>query len=111
LAPLWPRRSDPMLLASVKRGREETLTFTRKLLDLDARGLATPCGDSEVSYLWLSEDIAERRKAVRLCRACPVLAECGEAARARGERFGVWGAVDFTRNPKARKGRDGQSSD
>jgi hypothetical protein len=29
LAPLWPRRSDPMLLASVKRGREETLAFTR----------------------------------------------------------------------------------
>jgi len=53
--------------------------------------------------LWLSEELKDRRKAARLCSGCPALAECGEAARARGERFGVWGGADFTRNPKARK--------
>jgi hypothetical protein len=88
-----------------RRGQEETLAFTRALLDIEARGLRTPCSDSEVSYLWLSEDIAARRKAVRWCRDCPVLAECHEAASARREMFGVWGGIDHTRNPTARSGK------
>jgi Transcription factor WhiB len=31
-----------------------------------------------------------------LCAGCPVQMECWSVARARRERFGVWGAVDFT---------------
>lgn len=91
------------LTAVVRRGREETAIFTRKLLDAEARGLSTPCSDSEVSYLWLSEQLRDRRKAARLCAPCPVLEPCGKAAKARKEAFGVWGGVDHFRNPTARK--------
>ncbi|HEY6686932.1 MAG TPA: WhiB family transcriptional regulator [Propionibacteriaceae bacterium] len=50
-------------------------------------------------HLWLSEHIKERALAVRLCRGCPVLRECREAATAHRERFGVWGGKVFSPRP------------
>ena len=70
--------------------------FTRALVDLAARGLRTHCSDAETHHLWLSEEAHERAVAARLCRGCPALTECGEAAEARRERFGVWGGRDRT---------------
>ena len=102
----WQGHAGPEGTRTAKRGQEETLTLTKALRSLWASGLRTPCSDSEVSHWWLSEEPRERRKAVRLCRDCPVVGECGAAARARGEMFGVWGGIDHTRNPKARMGGD-----
>jgi hypothetical protein len=84
------------------RGREETGAFTAALRNLAARDLRTPCSDPGISYLWLSESAGERREAAKWCRSCPVRVECGEAASARQERFGVYAGVDRTRNPSGR---------
>jgi hypothetical protein len=67
----------------ITRGRVETERFTRALLDLAARGERTHCSDPKSHGLWLSESVAGRRTAVELCRGCPVLRECGEAAEPR----------------------------
>ena len=37
------------------------------------------------------------RAAKRICRGCPVRAECLDYALAAGERFGVWGGVSERR--------------
>jgi hypothetical protein len=84
------------------RGGAASRRFTRALVDLAANGLRTHCSDPVTSELWLSEVEAERAEAARLCRGCPVVAPCGEAAVARGERFGVWGGRDRTRHPNGR---------
>jgi hypothetical protein len=34
-----------------------------------------------------------------LCAGCPVLVECGTAATANDERWGVWGGHDRTVRP------------
>jgi hypothetical protein len=84
------------------RGMEATAIFTAALRDLDARDLRTSCSDPEISHWWLSEDAGQRREAAKWCRSCPVLVECGEAASARQEKFGVYAGIDFTRNPNGR---------
>jgi hypothetical protein len=86
------------------RGAVESEALTRALLNLKARGLRAHCQDSDVGGWWLSEDEDERARAARRCGGCPVFAECGEAARVRNERFGVWGGRDRTRRPGIAKG-------
>ena len=76
--------------ATLTRGRAETQAFTRALIALVDLGLRPHCSDPGTSGLWLSEDAAERAEAAQLCVGCPVLVECGQAAEARGERFGTW---------------------
>lgn len=73
--------------------------LTRALLDLAARGERTHCSDPATHHLWLSEIKAERAEAAKLCRGCPVIIPCGQAATARQERWGVWGGRDFSRKP------------
>ena len=75
----------------------------RALITIASRGLRTHCSDPGTSELWLSEHEAERREAARLCFGCPVLVECGAAATANDERWGVWAGRDFTRRPRKRK--------
>jgi hypothetical protein len=78
------------------RGRTESDRLTRALLNLTSRGLRPHCGDAGTGGVWLSEVEAERAEAVKLCRGCPVILECGAAATARGERFGTLSGVDRT---------------
>lgn len=73
--------------------------LTNALLEAAGQGRRPHCGDPETHHLWLSENARERRIAEQLCIGCPVLVECGQAAEARRERFGVWGGVDRTRKP------------
>jgi hypothetical protein len=87
----------------VTRGLAEAERFIRALLDLAEQGLRTHCSDPASHHLWLSESVTERRIAVKLCRGCPVIEPCGQAAEARRERFGVWGAIDRTPQPKTAK--------
>lgn len=44
---------------------------------------------------WFPEtgDGRSARQAVRICRQCPVIAECLEHALERRERYGVWGGT------------------
>lgn len=43
--------------------------------------------------LFFSEEPADIRAALRLCRSCPVQQPCYEAAMANREYFGVWGGT------------------
>jgi hypothetical protein len=76
--------------------------FSQALRELAARDLTTPCSADEISHLWLSELAGERRQAAKWCRSSPLIAECGEAASARQERFGVFSGIDRTKNPSGR---------
>jgi hypothetical protein len=87
-----------------KHGHAETAAVTKVLRSIEHRGLSTPCSRPDVRDWWLSEEPGERHRAAQWCLICPVITECREAASARREMFGVFGAVDFTRNPTARKG-------
>jgi Transcription factor WhiB len=73
--------------------------LTRALRDHAALGERPHCSDPELSHLWLSESDQERAVAATLCPGCPVQLECWSAARAQDLTWGVWGSVDFTREP------------
>jgi hypothetical protein len=85
------------MTAAAKQASAATEALTRAFIDLASRGQRPRCGDYETSYLWLSEDPAERQQAQRLCHGCPVLDPC--AAIGVHQHFGVWGAVDHIRAP------------
>jgi Transcription factor WhiB len=87
-----------------RRGAIASACLTEALIDLAAAGLRTHCTDSEVAHLWLSENEHERALAGKLCLGCPVQIECWSIARSRREKFGVWGAVDFTPKRKIESG-------
>jgi transcription factor WhiB len=80
-----------------RRGAIAGARLTEALIDLAAAGLRTHCQDYELAHLWLSERDHEREVAARLCGGCPAELQCWDAARARDERFGVWGGIDRTR--------------
>jgi hypothetical protein len=47
--------------------------------------------------IWFSDDEEDRKAAILICRRCPVTEACRRDAVDRGERWGVWGGVVFTR--------------
>jgi hypothetical protein len=79
------------------RATEASDRLTVALLTIASQGLRTNCSEPQTHHYWTSEHAAERKLAVRACAGCPVLQECGEAAGANAERWGVWGGRDFTR--------------
>jgi hypothetical protein len=79
--------------------RDASERLLRALITTASRGLRTHCSDPGTSELWLSESEPERSEAARLCIGCPVFIECGGAATANDERFGVWAAVDRSVRP------------
>lgn len=77
-----------------------------------ARPGAIPCRADDPE-LWFSDDQAGVDRAQRLCRGCPLRAECLAAAVQRGEPCGVWGGELFQRGrivamlkPKGRPRKD-----
>jgi Transcription factor WhiB len=80
------------------RGRIEGDRLTRALITAAAAGQRPNCSDAG-SWLWLSEDPADRAEAALRCRGCPVFEPCGTAAEARQEKFGTWGGRDRTKAP------------
>ncbi|PJJ57552.1 WhiB family redox-sensing transcriptional regulator [Mumia flava] len=63
-----------------------------------------PCRDGDEPDLWFAEHTADVERAKRLCRACPLLEACLDAAVARREPWGVWGGEVFVRGaPVERK--------
>jgi hypothetical protein len=78
--------------------------LTTALLEAARQRLRPHCSDAG-SWLWLSDNAADRAEAARLRVGCPIFNPCGQAAEARGERFGVWAGRDFTRKPHGTAGR------
>lgn len=82
---------------------------------LAERGARTACQTPIWGDIWFSDDPLERRRAMTLCRTCPIQQLCREyrdaldsAPRWRGANMhhpkhapGVWGGVDYTRTPDA----------
>jgi hypothetical protein len=95
--------------AARTRAAQASDKLTVALLTIASQGLRTNCSDVETHHYWLSDAPTERALAVRACRGCPVLAECGEAARLNQETHGVWGGRDFSRTP-GRKLRDSDAA-
>jgi Transcription factor WhiB len=83
--------------------RDASDRLLRALITLAARGQRTHCSDAGSSEIWLSEHEPERAEAVKLCRGCPVIQPCGQAAEERDERWGVWGGVDRSIRPGRKK--------
>jgi hypothetical protein len=81
------------------KAAEASERLTRALDDLVHQGILPNCGNPSTGWMWLSEDIEDRAQAAKWCRGCPIYRECGDAASARRERFGVWSGEDRTRNP------------
>jgi hypothetical protein len=79
--------------------RNASERLLRALITIASRGQRTHCSDPSLSELWLSESEPERAEAARLCIGCPVITECGAAAAANDERWGVWGGRDRTVRP------------
>jgi hypothetical protein len=82
-----------------------TTDLNRALLNIAAAGLRTHCSDSTLSQLWVSDHPGERREAAKLCRHCPVIVECRQAADARDERWHVWGGQGLHHPLTAKKVR------
>ena len=82
-----------------RRGREASDRLTQALITMAAQRLRPHCSDPESHWLWLSEHSGERQQAALTCGGCCVITECGDAAEANGERFGVWSGRDYTRQP------------
>lgn len=45
--------------------------------------------------LFFAPSTEERRAVTRICRGCPVRAECARAALDGAEQWGVWGGIDL----------------
>lgn len=60
-------------------------------------------GQAQLFFSDRPDDIAA---AVLLCQGCPGRPECLAGAIARGEMYGVWGAVDFDRSHRQARRED-----
>jgi hypothetical protein len=69
--------------------------LTVALITAASQELRPHCSDAG-SWLWLSEDPADRRQAAAMCSACPVFDPCDEVGQ--HQTFGVWASVE-TRAP------------
>lgn len=73
----------------------------------ELRGGEPACASVGGDALWFGPQheaprvrAARVQRAVTICAQCPVRLACLDGALARGERFGVWGGIDFERHPQ-----------
>ncbi len=64
-----------------------------ELFRLTEQGVRTPCQGADE---WTSDHAEDRAYATALCRPCPVLALCRQAADGLKATYHVWGGVDRT---------------
>lgn len=53
--------------------------------------------------LFFPADLAGANRAKRICRTCPIKAECLDYALVHGERHGVWGETSEAERRKLRR--------
>ena len=130
-----PRTGDPEAAARRKRERDR---LTQRARRARARGLPVQPGmeppslrsvpavaaalpgaacrtaDPDLFFGPDGERQAERQargeKARAVCAGCPVRRRCYEQARANGERWGIWGGVDFEVTAGATSHKEAQAS-
>jgi WhiB family transcriptional regulator, redox-sensing transcriptional regulator len=130
-----PRTGDPEAAARRKRERDR---LTQRARRARARGLAVQPGmeppslrsvpavaadlpgaacraaDPDLFFGPDGERQAERQargeKARAVCAGCPVRRRCFEQAVANGERWGIWGGVDFEVTARATGRKEAQAS-
>lgn len=99
----WPVAGDVLPTGS------PVLLAAQRALTTAVRAAATirrsvPCL-VESEPLWLSRSDADQRRAVRLCKACPVITQCRAVADAQPASFGVWaGRVYSIKGPRRPRG-------
>lgn len=80
----------------------------------DLPGAACRTADLDLFFGQDGERQAERQahgeKARAVCAGCPVRRRCYEQARANGERWGIWGGVDFEVTAGATSRKEAQAS-
>lgn len=81
------------------KDRPADRALTAALVKAAAQGIRPRCGDWRDNNPWLSDDARLRLIAARWCGDCPLIVECGAAAKENKESFGVWGGKDRTRRP------------
>ena len=91
----------------VQPGLEPPSLRDRTASAADLGGAACRAADPDLFFGREDERPAERTArvaaAVAICHGCPVQAACYAAAEANGERWGIWGGVDFTRPRRQRR--------
>lgn len=64
------------------------------------------CATAGVDMFPERDDVAGNRRAVAVCRRCPLIKACAAGAFERAEQYGVWGALtEIKRGSKLRNGR------
>lgn len=53
------------------------------------------CSTAPDPDLWYASTVEDRTTAIKICADCPVRANCLDSALTTGEKFGIWGGVDF----------------
>jgi WhiB family transcriptional regulator, redox-sensing transcriptional regulator len=68
---------------------------------------STPCmeSDPEIFYSGTEEMPRAWQDAVKMCKTCPVRAECAAYAVEAEEIFGVWGGLTANQRKQIRRGR------
>ena len=87
------------MTATRVRAAEAYDRLTVALITAASQGSRPHCSDAG-SWLWLSDDPADRAEAALLCRGCPVFDPCDEVGQ--HQRFGTWAGIDRTRAPGKR---------
>ena len=91
----------------VEPGAEPPSLRDRPAAAADLGGAACRTEDPEPFFPPEDERPADREarvaRAMAVCHGCPVQARCYAAAVANGERWGIWGGVDFTRTRRQRR--------
>ena len=103
---------DSVVVVLAERRAQALLDKAQHELDaaIGAADGAVPCLEPGPN-LWLSEQSAQRREAVKRCGNCPVIAECGAVAAAMPlQVWGVFGGLDYTRDDQVGATADGDES-
>ncbi len=79
--------------------------MNQALLELLEQGTRPPCGYGVGTddHPWFAETTEGKAYAARLCRHCPITAECAALADELRPTFGIWAGTDWS-NVKRKRG-------
>jgi hypothetical protein len=101
------RRERDRVSQRARRARARGPVIAAVLAAADFPGAA--CRDVDPDLFFPVEDetaaarYGRKAKVMAVCAGCPVRARCYQAAAGRREPWGIWGGVDFTPVPGARR--------